>query len=133
MAEHQIGHRERLRERFEKGGFTGFHDYEVLELLLTFIFRQGDVKPLSKELITFGSFSKVLDASVAELENVKGMGKASALNLHAFRETMAYYFQNHVTVDKEQITKISALIEMLRAIIGHMRWPSFSGHGILLN
>lgn len=120
MAEHQIGHRERLRERFEKGGFTGFHDYEVLEMLLTFIFRQGDVKPLAKELIkTFGSFSKVLDASVIELENVKGMGKASALSLHAFRETMAYYFQNHVTVDKEQITKMSALVEMLRASIGH--------------
>jgi DNA repair protein RadC len=120
MSEHQIGHRERLRERFEKGGFTGFHDYEVLEMLLTFIFRQGDVKPLAKELIkTFGSFSKVLDASVVELENVKGMGKASALNLHAFRETMAYYFQNHVTVDKEQITQMSALVEMLRASIGH--------------
>jgi len=120
MAEHQIGHRDRLRERFEKGGFTGFHDYEVLEMLLTFIFRQGDVKPLAKELIkTFGSFSKVLDASVVELENVKGMGKASALSLHAFRETMAYYFQNHVTVDKEQITKMSALVEMLRASIGH--------------
>lgn len=120
MAEHQIGHRERLRERFEKGGFTGFHDYEVLEMLLTFIFRQGDVKPLAKELIkTFGSFSKVLDASATELENVKGMGKASALSLHAFRETMAYYFQNHVTVDKEQITKMSGLVEMLRASIGH--------------
>lgn len=120
MAEHQIGHRGRLRERFEKGGFSGFHDYEVLEMLLTFIFRQGDVKPLAKELIkTFGSFSKVLDASVAELENVKGMGKVSALSLHAFRETMAYYFQNHVTVDKEQITKMSALVEMLQASIGH--------------
>ncbi len=114
------GHRERLRERFDNGGFKGFHDYEVLEMLLTFIFRQGDVKPLAKELIkTFGSFSKVLDASVVELENVKGMGKASALSLHAFRETMAYYFQNHVTVDKEQITKMSALVEMLRASIGH--------------
>ncbi|MBU6330985.1 MAG: DNA repair protein RadC [Bacteroidetes bacterium] len=120
MAEHQIGHRERLRERFKKGGFTGFHDYEVLEMLLTFIFRQGDVKPLAKELIkTFGSFSKVLDASVADLENVKGMGKASALSLHAFRETMAYYFQNHAATDKEQITKMSALVEMLRASIGH--------------
>lgn len=120
MAEQHKGHRERLRERFEKGGFTGFHDYEVLEFLLTFIFRQGDVKPLAKELIkTFGSFSKVLDASVAELESVKGMGKASALSLHAFRETMAYYFQNHVKVDKEQITKMSALVEMLRASIGH--------------
>jgi len=114
------GHRERLRERFEKGGFTGFHDYEVLEFLLTFIFRQGDVKPLAKELIkTFGSFSKVLDASVEELENVKGMGKASSLNLHAFRLTMAYYFQNHATVDKDQITKMSALIDLLRASIGH--------------
>lgn len=47
------------------------------------------------------------------------MGKASALSLHAFRETMAYYFQDHVTVDKEQITKMSALVEMLRASIGH--------------
>ena len=120
MAEQYQGHRERLRERFKKGGFTGFHDYEVLELMLTFIFRQGDVKPLAKELIkTFGSFSKVLDASVTELENVKGMGKASALSLHAFRESMAYYFQNHATVDKEQITKMSALVEMLRASIGH--------------
>lgn len=114
------GHRERLRERFEKGGFTGFHDYEVLEMLLTFIFRQGDVKPLAKELIkSFGSFSKVLDAPLTELENIKGMGKVSALSLHAFREAMAYYFKNHVTVDKEQITKISALVEMLRASIGH--------------
>lgn len=120
MAEHQIGHRERLRERFEKGDFNGFHDYEVLEMLLTFIFRQGDVKPLAKELIkTFGSFSRVLDASVAELENIKGMGKASALSLHALRETMSYYFQNHIAVDKEQITKMSALVEMLRASIGH--------------
>jgi len=120
MGEHQIGHRERLRERFEKSGFTGFHDYEVLEFLLTFIFRQGDVKPLAKEMIkTFGSFSRVLDASVEDLENVQGMGKASALSLHAFRETMAYYFQNHVTVNKAQITKMSALVEMLQASIGH--------------
>lgn len=63
MAELHKGHRERLRERFEKDGFNGFHDYEVLEMLLTFIFRQGDVKPLAKELInTFGSFAQVLDA-----------------------------------------------------------------------
>lgn len=115
-----LGHRERLRERFEKNGFNGFHDYEVLEFLLTFIFRQGDVKPIAKELIkTFGSFSKVLDASAEELELVKGMGKISALSLSAFREAMSYYFQNHITTDKKQITKMSALIEMLRASVGH--------------
>jgi DNA repair protein RadC len=114
------GHRERLRERFEKDSFKGFNDYEVLEFLLTFIFRQGDVKPLAKELIkTFGSFSKVLDASAEDLKSVSGMGTTSALSLVAFRQVMAYYFQDHVTVDKEQITKMSALIELLRANIGH--------------
>ncbi len=115
-----MGHRERLRERFENSGFAGFHDYEVLEFLLTFIFRQGDVKPLAKELIkTFGSFSKVLDAPVEDLMAVKGMGKASALSLSAFRQAMAFYFQKHATTDKEQITKMSGLVEMLRASIGH--------------
>jgi DNA repair protein RadC len=29
------GHRQRLRERFLKSGLDGFHDYEVIELLLT--------------------------------------------------------------------------------------------------
>lgn len=114
------GHRERLRERFEKNSFAGFHDYEVLEFLLTFIFRQGDVKPLAKDLIkTFGSFSKVLDATIEELQEVKGMGKASAISLNAFRHAMAFYFQNNIIIDKEQITKMSSLVEMLRASIGH--------------
>lgn len=120
MAEQHHGHRARLRERFEKDKFSGFHDYEVLELLLTYIFRQVDVKPLAKELIkSFGSFSKVLDAPMEELEQVKGMGKVSALSLCAFRETMAYYFLVHATTSKEQITKMSALIDLLRASIGH--------------
>lgn len=114
------GHRERLRERFEKGGFKGFHDYEILEFLLTFIFRQGDVKPLAKELIkTFGSFAKVLDAPIEQLEKIKGLGKVSAINLHAFREIMAFYFRDNAANNKEQITKMSGLIEMLRANIGH--------------
>lgn len=120
MQNDKKGHRDRLRERFEKTGFSGFHDYEVLEFLLTFIFKQGDVKPLAKELIkTFGSFSKALDAPYEELEKIKGMGKASALSLNAFREIMSYYFQNHATAEKEQITKMTSLIETLRASLGH--------------
>ncbi len=116
----ETGHRERLRIRFEKNGFAGFHDYEVLEYLLTFIFRQGDVKPVAKELIkTFGSFSRVLDAPAEKIEQVNGMGKISALNLVALRQAMAYYFKDHLTTDTIQITKLSALVEMLRASIGN--------------
>lgn len=119
MTSQHTGHRERLRKRFETSGFSGFHDYEVLELLLTLIFRQGDVKPVAKELIkSFGSFPQVLDAAVDDLETIKGMGKSSALSLHAFRETMAYYYTSKVTGEKERVTKMSALIEMLRAKLG---------------
>jgi DNA repair protein RadC len=32
---------------------------------------------------------------------------------------MSYYFQNHVSTGKEQITKMSSLIEILQASIGH--------------
>ena len=120
MQEEKKGHRERLRERFEKNRFDGFHEYEVLEFLLTFIFRRGDVKPQAKELIkTFGSFAQVLDAPLEELEKVKGMGKASALTLAIFREAFAYYHKSNLVTDKQQITKMSALVEMLRANIGH--------------
>ncbi len=120
MPSPQPGHRERLRKRFQNDGFKGFHDYEALEFLLTFIFRQGDVKPLSKALIkSFGSFSNVLDASAEDLRAVKGMGVVSALNLHAFRELMAFYFQDKTTGSKIQLTKMSALVEMLRAALGH--------------
>ncbi len=114
------GHRERLRERFTKSGFDGFHDYEVMEFLLTFIFRQGDVKPVAKDLIkTFGSFSKALDAPVDELAEVNGMGKSSAISLAAFRQAMAFYFQEHAYEQPLQLTKMTALVEMLRANIGH--------------
>lgn len=120
MSETAVGHRERLRERFLKNGFEGFHDYEVLEFLLTYIFRQGDVKPLAKQLIkTFGSFSKVLDAPIEDLEKVKGMGKVSAISLSAFRHTMSHYFKDKAVNDKTQVSKMSGLIEMLRASIGH--------------
>ena len=114
------GHRERLRDRFCKNGFAGFHEYEVLEFLLTFIFRQGDVKPIAKELIkTFGSFAQVLDAPLERLEKVPGMGKVSALSLVIFRESFAYYHNSKLITDKTQITKMSSLVEMLRANIGH--------------
>lgn len=115
----KTGHRERLRERFMKTRFEGFHDYEVLEFLLTYIFRQGDVKPVAKELIkTFGSFSKVLDASHEQLEKVNGMGKLSAVSISAFREVMSFYFKDSAVSGRDQVTKMSSLIKLLRAQIG---------------
>jgi len=73
------GHRKRLRERFERGGLEGFHDHEVLELLLTFAIPRRDVKPEARRLLDeFKSLSAVLDAPLAGLCRVKGIGPQAA-------------------------------------------------------
>ena len=86
-AAHQLGHRERLRERVKRAGYASLHDYEALELALFRTFPRGDVKPLAKRLLDrFGSLSGLLSASVEELTAVKGVGEACALDLKLMHE-----------------------------------------------
>lgn len=74
------GHRERLRSRFCKVGLNGLHDYEMFELLLSFVIPRRDLKPLGKSLIKkFKTTSGVLSASFDELIKVNGIGEHSAI------------------------------------------------------
>ena len=45
------GHRGRLRNRFLMSGLSGFQDYEILELLLTYVIVRKDCKVMAKELL----------------------------------------------------------------------------------
>ena len=86
------GHRERLRERFSRSGFEGFHDYEVLELLLTYAIPRVDVKPIAKRLLkVFGTLAGVFDAPLAELTQVEGMGERGAVFLTLVRQVEVRY------------------------------------------
>ena len=51
--EDRLGHRQRLREKFEKHEQDAFLDYELLELILTYSIPRRDVKPIAKELLTY--------------------------------------------------------------------------------
>ncbi|WP_298469838.1 DNA repair protein RadC [uncultured Erythrobacter sp.] len=77
-----MGHRARLRRRLLKGGAEALADYEVLEYLLFAAIKQGDTKPIAKQLIKqFGSLAGVLNADPAALQRVKGVGETSAAAL----------------------------------------------------
>jgi len=94
---HYINHRKRLRERFHKAGAEGMHDYELLELLLTFSIPRRDVKPVAKKLIsTFGSLSGVLDAEQKELEKLNGVGSMSASLIHLIKELYSGYLAENM-------------------------------------
>ena len=83
---HYHGHRDRLRERFAKGGPEALADYELLELYLFNSIRQGHVKPTAKALIAkFGSFAEAVAAPVERLVEVKGVGPKTALDLQIIK------------------------------------------------
>jgi len=86
------GHRERLRQRFTAHGFEGFHDYEVLELLLTYAIPRSDVKPIAKRLLdTFHTLAGIFDATAAELAQTKGVGDKGAVFLTLIRQMEIRY------------------------------------------
>jgi len=86
------GHRERLRARFAAHGFDGFHDYEVIELLLVYAIPRIDVKPIAKRLLNvFGTLAGVLDAPIVELAQVPGVGEKTAVFLTLIKQAELRY------------------------------------------
>lgn len=73
------GHRKRLRKRFETEDINTIPDYIVLEMMLQGMISRRDTCELARTLIEhFGSLPNVIDASVAELCAIEGMGEAAA-------------------------------------------------------
>ncbi len=94
---HYVNHRKRLRERFRKSGAEGMHDYELLELLLTFSIPRRDVKPVAKKLISeFGGLSGVLDADQKKLEGLQGVGSMSAALIRLVKELYNTYLAENM-------------------------------------
>ena len=91
------GHRSRLRERFKKTRLEGFHDYEFIELLLTYAIHQRDVKPIAKALIQrFNGIKGIFDASIEELTSVKGIGERTAILIKLLKEGATSYLKTRI-------------------------------------
>src|ERR1700709_2745088 len=82
LADLKAGHRERVRERFNKVGGEAFTDIELLEAVLHLAIPRKDTKDLAKLLLRrFGSFSGVLSAPRPRVEEFAGRGDTSIASL----------------------------------------------------
>jgi DNA repair protein RadC len=128
MSDHspdQEGHRERLRKKYRTSGMDAFHDYEALELLLSYAVPRGDVKPTAKALLkTFGSIKGVIDADMADLEKVRGVGPASAVAIKLLKDLCALYLKQQA-MEKPQITCTSELVNYCKASLGGAKDEQF--------
>ena len=95
-----LGHRKRLREKFIKSGLAGFHDYEIIELLLSLGTPRKDCKPQAKEAIKkFSSLRGVLEASPEELQQIDGIGPHSAFGIKLVQEVAREFLKEKI-IDK---------------------------------
>lgn len=112
------GHRKRLRERFRQVGLDGLHDYEMFELLLSFVIPQRDLKPLAKTLIKqFKTPGGVLSASVEDLMTVNGLGERSAALLKLVKELGEVYLAEKI-FDHDVLSSPAAVRDFCRMKLG---------------
>ena len=99
------GHRNRLRERYDRSGMDDYADHEILELLLTYIFSRGDVNDKAHALIDrFGSVAGALDALPEELCEVDGIGPQAARFLTMLPSVFRRYALNKTEPGKPMDT-----------------------------
>lgn len=119
------GHRRRLRERFGKSSLEGFHDYEVIELLLTYAIPRRDVKPLAKRLIKrFKGLRGVFDASIEELSTVEGVGENAAVLLRLVKESAGEYLKERI-LKKHAVRSSKDVVDYLTVILSGERVEKF--------
>jgi DNA repair protein RadC len=122
---HYKDHRQRLKKKFSESGVAAFHDYEVLELLLSYAIPRKDVKPLAKELLkNFGSLKGIMDAEKDSLEKVNGIGTHAAILIKLTKEMGILYLKEKAK-EKPQITCTSELIEYCKTYMGGLKDERF--------
>ncbi len=124
MSDHE-GHRQRLRERFVKGGAEAMPDYEMLELVLFAAVPRRDTKPLAKALIArFGSFAEVIAAKRERLLEVDGVGEA-VVNQLKIIEAAAQRLAKGKVMGRPALSSWTALLDYCMTAMGRSQTEEF--------
>ena len=119
------GHRKRLRDKFLASGLSGFHDYEVIELLLTLGTPRKDCKPAAKAVLKrFKSLQGVFEASTDELCRVDGIGPKNVFGIKLIKSVTQRYLEKKL-LGKETIHNSKDLLNYLKAFIRDRNQESF--------
>jgi DNA repair protein RadC len=114
-APHHAGHRQRLRQRFNKGGGDALPDYELLELVLFRALPRRDTKELAKRLIAlFGSFAEVVNAPEPRLKEVEDVGDAVVTELKLVRAAALRMMRSQI-MQRPVLSSWNQVLDYLRA------------------
>lgn len=113
------GHRERLRDRFMRGGDKALPDYEMLELVLFNAIPRRDTKPLAKELIArFGTFAEVVSAPETRLREIKGVSERVIIELKLVRAAALRLMQGQI-MERKVLSSWDHVVAYCRAAMAY--------------
>lgn len=117
---HYFGHRERMRGKLaENAKFLS--DYELLEVLLYYVFPRKDTKELAKKLLsTFGSVRSLIFSTDLSHSKIDGIGKAT-LSLFAIIREMVIRSQLEVVKESEVIASSSQVMNYYKNIFHDLK------------
>lgn len=119
------GHRQRLRDRFRKGGADALPDYELLELVLFRALPRRDTKGIAKRLLArFGSFAEVVNAPDPRLKEVQDVGDSVVTELKLIRAAALRLVRNDV-VQRPALSSGKQVLDYLRAVQGYEHREQF--------
>lgn len=113
------GHRERLRDRFMRGGDKALPDYEMLELVLFNAIPRRDTKPLAKQLIArFGTFAEVVSAPETRLREIKGVSERVIIELKLVRAAALRLMQGQI-MERKVLSSWDQVVAYCRAAMAY--------------
>ena len=114
------GHRGRLRQRLLDAGPEGFHDYELIEYLLTLTIPRVDTKPLAKKLLSeFGGIGPLLSSSADTLRR-EGLTDPTIAALKIAQAAALRLLESRIE-DQPVLSSWDALCDYLHATMAHRR------------
>ena len=122
---HYWGHRERLRQRFLKGGAEALPDYELLELVLFNAIPRIDVKPLAKELLaTFGDFNRVISAPAPRLMKFPAVTEKVIVQFR-LAEAIAARMAKAKVINRCVLSSWTQLMQYCKTVMAHREIEQF--------
>lgn len=92
-----LGHRQRIKKKYAKSGLSGWHEYEVLELALSYAISRKDTKPIAKDLLSrFKTINGVLDADRKDLKTIGGVSDHTSILLKLLKDIAILYMKNGI-------------------------------------
>lgn len=107
------GHRQRMRSRYIKSGFSGMTLRDIAELLLFYPISRRDTQPIAEDIQKrFKSLEAFLTADKEELLSIDGMGESAADFIDFFNEVCEKCLADNNDVHSDEMPELLALKKM---------------------